>query len=61
MNTKTFIIVCLCNLPKRKGMCTSHRIRNQVVKELLLEELKQITAFAKNHEEKFAQVVFNKF
>jgi len=46
---------------KEKGMCTSHRIRNQVVEELLLEELKRITAFAKNHEEEFTQVVLNQF
>src|SRR5699024_805687 len=29
---------------KQKGMCSSHRIRNQVVEELLLEDLKRITA-----------------
>lgn len=46
---------------KEKGMCTSHRIRNQVVEQLLLEDLKHITAFAKNHEEEFTQVVFNQF
>lgn len=46
---------------KEKGMCTSHRIRNQVVEELLLEELKRITAFAKKHEEEFTQVVLNQF
>lgn len=44
---------------KEKRMCTSHRIRNQVVEELLLEELKRITAFAKNHEEEFTQVLLN--
>ncbi len=38
-----------------------HRIRNQVVEELLLEDLKRITAFAKNHEEEFTQVVLNQF
>lgn len=32
---------------KEKEMCTSHRIRNQVVEQLLLEELKRITSFAK--------------
>ncbi len=46
---------------KEKGMCTSHRIRNQVVEQLLIEDLKRITAFAKNHEEEFTQVVFNQF
>ena len=42
-------------------MCTSYHIRNQVAEELLLEEWKRITAFAKNHEEKFTQVVLNQF
>ncbi|HJF30720.1 MAG TPA: DUF4368 domain-containing protein, partial [Sporosarcina psychrophila] len=46
---------------KQKRMCTSHRIRNQVVEELLLEELKRITAFAKSHEEEFTQVVLHQF
>lgn len=46
---------------KEKGMCTSHRIRNQVVEELLLEGLKRITAFEKNREEVFTQVVLNQF
>lgn len=42
-------------------MCTSHRIRNQVVEQLLLEDLKRNTAFARNHEEEFTQVVLNQF
>lgn len=46
---------------KEKGMCSAHRIRNQVVEELLLEGLKRITAFAKKHEEEFTQVVLNQF
>src|SRR5690625_691104 len=46
---------------KQKGMCSSHRIRNQVVEELLLEDLKRITAFARNHEEEFTQVVLEQF
>lgn len=46
---------------KQKRMCTSHRIRNQVVEQLLLEYLKRITAFARNHEEEFTQVVLNQF
>ena len=46
---------------KEKGMCTSHRIRNEVIEQLLLEELKRITAFANNHEEEFTQVVLNQF
>jgi hypothetical protein len=46
---------------KEKGMCSSHRIRNEVVEQLLLEDLKRITAFAKNHEEEFTQIVLNQF
>jgi len=46
---------------KQKGMCTSHRIRNEVVEQLLMEDLKRITAFARNHEEEFTQVVLQQF
>ena len=46
---------------KEKGMCTSHRIRKEVVEQLLLEDLKRITAFAKSHENEFIRIVMNQF
>ena len=53
---------CVCaTYRKQKGMCNSHRIRNQVVEELLLVDLKRITAFARNHEDEFIQVVLEQF
>lgn len=40
-------------------MC-SHQIRNAVVKEILLSELQRITAFAREHEDEFLQMVTKK-
>jgi site-specific DNA recombinase len=38
---------------KVKGGCSSHQIRNVVVEELLLDGIRQITAFARAHEDEF--------
>lgn len=45
---------------KIKGGCSSHQIRNVVVEELLLDGIKQITAFATKHESEFVQMVTKK-
>ena len=37
--------------------CCSHQIRNVVVEKLLLEDLQHITAYAREHEESFVQIV----
>ena len=42
---------------KVKGGCSSHQIRNVVVEELLLDGIRQITAFARAHEDEFVQMV----
>jgi len=42
---------------KIKGGCTSHQIHNVQVEEILLRELKSITAFARKHEDEFVQLV----
>lgn len=42
---------------KVKGGCSSHQIRNVVVEELLLDGIRQITAFARAHEDEFVQLV----
>ena len=42
---------------KIKGECTSHQIHNVQVEEILLRELRVITAFAREHEEEFVQLV----
>lgn len=45
---------------KHKGMCTSHQIKNVQVESILLHELKNITAFARNHEDEFVALVMKK-
>ena len=42
---------------KIKGGCKSHQIRNVQVEEILLRELRLITAYAREHEEDFVQLV----
>ena len=45
---------------KVKGGCSSHQIRNVVVEELLLDGIRQITTFARAHEDEFVQLVTSK-
>lgn len=42
---------------KVKGGCSSHQIHNIVVEELLLKDLQQVTAFAREHEDEFVQLI----
>jgi len=42
---------------KIKGGCTSHQIHNVQVEEILLRELRLITAYAREHEDDFIQLV----
>ena len=44
---------------KKKGMCSSHQIRNVVVEQLLLEDLRRVTSFAKDYEQEFIRIVMN--
>lgn len=41
---------------KVKGGCSSHQIRNVVVEEMLLDGIRQITSFAREHEEEFIRL-----
>lgn len=45
---------------KIKGGCSSHQIRNVVVEELLLDGIRKITSFAREHESEFVQMVTKK-
>lgn len=45
---------------KQKGKCTSHQIKNVQVEEILLREIRKVTAFAKDHEEEFVDLVLKK-
>ena len=50
------IFVC-ANYRKHKGMCSQHQIQNVQVEEILLRELKRITAYARSHEDEFVALV----
>lgn len=45
---------------KVKGGCSSHRIRNVQVEEILLRKLRRITAFAREQEDEFVRMVTQK-
>ena len=51
--------VCANYRKKTKAACTSHQIRNVVIEQLLLEDLRRVTTFAKRHEEEFVRLVTN--
>lgn len=41
-------------------MCTSHQIKNVQVESIILHELKNITSFARDHENEFVDLVMKK-
>lgn len=45
---------------KEKGKCTSHKIRNVEVEEILLHELNKITNLAKQYESEFIELIRSK-
>lgn len=45
---------------KQKGKCTSHQIKNIQVEEIFLREIRKVTAFAKDHEQEFVDLVLKK-
>ena len=45
---------------KGKEVCPSHQIRNCVLEELLLDGLRSVTAFAREHEDVFVEMVTKK-
>jgi DNA invertase Pin-like site-specific DNA recombinase len=45
---------------KIKGGCSSHQIRNVVVEELLLDGIRRVSAYARDHEDEFVQMVTKK-
>jgi len=45
---------------KIKGGCTSHQIRNVVVEEILLDGIRNITAYAREHEDEFVKLITDK-
>ncbi|MBQ8003190.1 MAG: DUF4368 domain-containing protein, partial [Clostridia bacterium] len=45
---------------KVKGGCSSHQIQNETIEALLLDGIRSITAFAREHETKFVELVTKK-
>jgi len=45
---------------KIKGGCSSHQIRNVVVEELLLDGIRSLTAYVREHEDEFVELVMSK-
>ena len=45
---------------KQKGKCSSHQIRNVVIEQLLLDDLRRVTYYAREHEDEFVRLVTQK-
>lgn len=45
---------------KIKGGCSSHQIRNEVIEELLLDGIQTVTAYARDYETEFIELVTKK-
>lgn len=45
---------------KIKGGCSSHQIRNEVIEQLLLEGIQNVTAYAREHEDEFVEMITKK-
>lgn len=53
-------MVCATYRKKGKDVCPSHQIRNSVLEELLLDSIHGITAYAREHEDDFIEMVTKK-
>ena len=53
-------MVCATYRKKGKEVCPSHQIRNCVMEELLLDGIRSVTAFAREHEDEFVEMVTKK-
>lgn len=52
-------MVCSTNR-KIKGGCSSHQIRNEVIEQLLLDGIQNVTAYARAHEDEFVEMITKK-
>lgn len=50
-------MVCATCRKKGKTVCPSHQIRNVVIEQLLLADIQRITAFAREYETEFVELV----
>ncbi len=53
-------MVCATYRKKGKHLCTSHQVRNSVLEELLLDGIRSVTAYARDHEDEFVELVTKK-
>jgi site-specific DNA recombinase len=53
-------MVCSTYRKKGKHLCTSHQIRNSVIEQQILEGIRDITAYAREHEDEFVQAAMHK-
>ena len=45
---------------KQKGKCSSHQIRNVVIEQLLLDDIRRVTSYAREQEDEFVRLVTQK-
>ena len=50
-------MVCATYRKKGKEKCTSHQIRNSVIEEFLLEGIRSMTTYVREHEDEFVETV----
>ena len=53
-------MVCATYRKRGKDMCTSHQIRNCVIEDFLLDGIKNLTAYVREHENEFLEMVTKK-
>lgn len=53
-------MVCATYRKRGKDMCTSHQIRNYVIEDFLLDGIKNLTAYVREHENEFLEMVTKK-
>lgn len=52
-------LICTTYRKKKKGMCTSHRIRLDALEQIVLKDLRKISAYVALHEDEFVERYLN--
>lgn len=50
-------MVCAAYRKRGKEVCSSHQIRNSVIEEFLLDGIRNVTAYVREHEDEFVEMV----
>ena len=53
-------MVCTTYRKKGKEVCPSHQTRNSVIETLLIDEIRSVTSFSREHEDEFVEMVTKK-